>query len=62
MRERSPQDQVWNNQKELSAEHNKLLAKNVFHQGRFLRSTISAGKALRAIIRLSQKQNTPNFR
>lgn len=51
MRERTLQDIAWNEQKDRSAEHNRLLADNVIYHGQFLRRTITAARALRAILR-----------
>ncbi len=55
MKERNPQDQAWNERKNISEFHNRLLADKVIWQGRFWRRTITAGKAYRAIEKLVRK-------
>lgn len=58
MKERSPQDQAWIEQKNLNEAHNRLLADKVIWRGQFWRRTISAGRAYRAMLKLSSRIHT----
>lgn len=47
MKERSPQDRAWNEQRLRNGEVNRLLADNILWHGQFWRRTITAARAIR---------------